>query len=73
MRTSLTGRLVYAADDLRILRDCLHKLAASILTDSNGISTESYTLLCRVFERVGGMASIKVDATDGRFYIPEEV
>lgn len=72
MRTSLTSRMIYAADDLRILRDCLHRLAESLLKDGSGISTESYTLLRRVFERVGGMATIKVDIADGRLYIPEE-
>jgi len=26
-----------------------------------------------VFDRVGGMPALNVDATDGRFYLPEEV
>jgi|688.fasta_scaffold120433_11 hypothetical protein len=73
MRTSLTGRLVRAADDLRRLRSDLNSLAVALLTDDNGISQESYGLLRSVFARVGGMPALNVDATDGRFYIPEEV
>jgi len=73
MRTSLTGRLVRAADDLRLLRADLNSLAVALLTDENGISEEADRLLRSVFDRVGGMPNLNVDATDGRFYLPEEV
>jgi hypothetical protein len=73
MRASLTGRLVRAADDLRRLRSDLNSLAVALLTDGDGVSEEAYGLLRSVFDRVGGMPNLNVDATDGRFYIPEEV
>lgn len=73
MRTSLTSRLVHAADDLRLLRSDLNSLAVALLTDENGISEEADRLLRSVFDRVGGMPNLNVDATDGRFYLPEEV
>jgi hypothetical protein len=44
-----------------------------LLTDGDGVSEESYRLLRSVFDRVGGMPALNVDATDGRFYLPEEV
>jgi len=73
MQASVTGRLVRAADDLRRLRADLNSLAVCLLTDGDGVSEESYRLLRSVFDRVGGMPALNVDATDGRFYIPEEV
>jgi len=73
MRTSLTSRLVHAADDLRLLRADLNSLAVALLTDENGISEEADRLLRSVFDRVGGMPNLNVDATDGRLYLPEEV
>jgi hypothetical protein len=71
MQTSLTNRLVRAADDLRRLRADLNNLAVSLLTDREGISGDAYLLLRSVFDRVGGMPELNVDATDGRWYIPE--
>jgi hypothetical protein len=65
--------LVHAADDLRLLRSDLNSLAVALLTDENGISEEADRLLRSVFDRVGGMPNLRVDATDGRFYLPEEV
>ena len=71
MRKSLTSRLVQAADGLRLLRSDVNRLAESILTDDNGISEVSYLRLCAVFDRLGGMPELNVDATDSRWYIPE--
>lgn len=71
MRTSLTSRLVQAADGLRLLRSDVNRLAESILTDDNGISEVSYLRLCAVFDRLGGMPELTIDATDGRWYMPE--
>jgi len=69
--TSLTGRLVRAADDLRELRIDLHNLCLLLLQDEAGLSFEAYTLLERVCLRVGGMAEINAnERADGRFYIP---
>jgi hypothetical protein len=69
--TSLTGRLVRAADDLRELRIDLHNLALLLLQDDAGLSAESYALLDQVFLRVGGLADINArERNDGRFYIP---
>ncbi len=70
---SITGRMLKAADDLRLLRADLNSLAVALLTDENGISEEADRLLRTVFDRVGGMPHLNVDATDGRFYLPEEV
>jgi|LakMenEpi03Aug12_release.lakeMendotaPanAssembly.Ray.scaffolds.fasta_scaffold680670_2 hypothetical protein len=72
MRTSLTSRLVHVTEDLRLLRSDLNSLAVALLTDENGISEEASRLLSSVFDRLGGMPALKVDATDGRFYIPAE-
>jgi len=71
MRTSLTSRLVHAADDLRLLRSDVNRLAESILAEDHGISEVSYLRLRAVFDRLGGMPELNVDATDGRWYIPE--
>jgi hypothetical protein len=75
--TSLTGRLVRAADDLRELRSDLHNLSLLLLQDEAGMSFDAYTLLERVCQRVGGMAEINATEmdggdirADGRFYIP---
>jgi hypothetical protein len=69
--TSLTGRLVRAADDLRELRIDLHNLALLLLQDDAGLSAESHALLDQVFLRVGGLADINArERNDGRFYIP---
>jgi hypothetical protein len=72
MRTSLTSRLVHVTEDLRLLRSDLNSLAVALLTDENGISEEASRLLSSVFDRLGGMPNLNVDATDGRFYIPTE-
>jgi hypothetical protein len=72
MRTSLTSRLVHVTEDLRLLRSELNSLAVALLTDENGISEEASRLLSSVFDRLGGMPNLNVDATDGRFYIPAE-
>ncbi len=69
--TSLTGRLVRAADDLRELRIDLHNLAIRLLEDDAGLSAESYWLRDQVFQRVGGLAAVNArKRDDGRFYIP---
>ncbi len=72
MRASLTSRLVHVTEDLRLLRSDLNSLAVALLTDENGISEEASRLLSSVFDRLGGMPNLNVDATDGRFYIPAE-
>lgn len=69
--TSLTGRLVRAADDLRELRIDLHNLALLLLQDDAGLSHDALTTLDMVFQRVGGLAAIDaIERDDGRFYIP---
>jgi len=69
--TSLTGRLVRAADDLRELRIDLHNLCLLLLQDEAGMSFDAYTLLELVCRRVGGMAEINAnERADGRFYLP---
>jgi hypothetical protein len=69
--TSLTGRLVRAADDLRELRSDLHNLSLLLLQDEAGMSFDAYTLLELVCQRVGGMAEINArERADGRLYIP---
>lgn len=69
--TSLTGRLVRAADDLRELRIDLHNLALLLLQDEAGLSHDALTTLDMVFQRVGGLAAIDaIERDDGRFYIP---
>jgi hypothetical protein len=67
---SLTATLTSANDILRALRADANELAVSLLDDDNGISTESYELLTVLFARLGGMPELNVDATDGRWYIP---
>jgi hypothetical protein len=54
------------------VRADVNNLAVSLLNDDNGISTESYDLLNALFARLGGMPKLwqQVDATDGRWYIP---
>ena len=70
MPTSVTSRLVHAADDLRELRIDLHNLAIRLLEDDAGLSAESYWLLDQVFQRVGGMARINAGKrADGRFFL----
>lgn len=70
--TSLTSRLVRAADDLLELRIDLHNLSLLLLQDEAGMSAESYALLDQVFLRVGGLAAINArERDDGRFYIPQ--
>lgn len=70
MRTSLTGRLVHAADDLRNLRIDLHNLAIRLLEDDAGLSAESYWLLDQVFQRVGGLAALHArKREDGRLFL----
>jgi hypothetical protein len=70
MRTSLTARLVHAAEDLRLLRADVNTLAMCLLDDDNGISEQAYMTLAAVCERLGGMPQLNVDVTDGRYYIP---
>lgn len=72
MRTSLTGRIANATEDLKLLRDDLNNLSIALLITGDGISEEAYRLLRSVFDRVGGMAFLSADATDGRFHITEE-
>jgi hypothetical protein len=62
--------LVRVADDLRMLRADLNELALVLLNDDNGISEDAYVRLRMLFDRVGGMPELNVDATDGRWYIP---
>jgi hypothetical protein len=67
---SITGRMLHAADDLRELRIDLHNLAIRLLEDDAGLSAESYWLLDRVFQRVGGMATLTArKREDGRFFL----
>lgn len=69
MPTSVTSRLVHAADDLRNLRIDLHNLAIRLLEDEAGLSAESYWLLDQVFQRVGGLSALHArKRDDGRFY-----
>lgn len=70
--TSLTSRLVRAADDLRELRIDLHNLSLLLLQDEAGMSFDAYNLLELVCRRVGGMAEINAsERAGGRFYIPQ--
>ena len=49
------------------------KLAYHLLTDDNSISQSSYESLLQIFTFVGiEDIQLQVDATDGRFYIPED-
>ena len=53
-------------------------LVDSMLRDENGISEDTYDALCQMFVATGNMdlwheISLRVEATDGRFYIPEDV
>ena len=67
---SITTQHREFGDSLRQLRADLADLAHSLLDDDQGISEDSYMLLRQVFDRVGGMPALSVDATDGRMNIP---
>ena len=54
--------------------DQLRQLALALLNDDNGISEEAYDLLRALLEE-HGLTDItdRVDATDGRFYLPHGI
>lgn len=66
---SITKQHRESGDSLRQLRADLADLAYSLMDDDQGISEDSYMLLRQVFDRVGGMPALPVNATDGRMYL----
>ena len=54
-----------------IMVSLVQKLATAILTDENGASEDTYEYL-RMLLFEFGLSTPKVNATNGRFYIPEE-
>lgn len=64
---------VVAAADLRA---AFLAMAEAILDDENGISERAYSALLKYAETVSGQCANelrrRVDATDGRFYLPSE-
>ena len=67
---SITKQHRELGDSLRYLRADLADLAHSLMDDDQGISEDSYMLLRQVFDRVGGMPALSVDATYGRMHMP---
>jgi len=67
---TLTGRLMLAVDELRELRAEVNDLALLLLDSDDGITEGQYVALAAVMNRLGGMPDLKVDVTDGRYYIP---
>lgn len=53
--------------------ECLFKLTYKLLTDEHGISEEAYEELYSLLESFNlDYIAHYVDATDGRYYIPEQ-
>jgi hypothetical protein len=67
---TLTGRLIRAAEDLQQLRAEVNTLALLLLDGDDGITEGQYLALEAVMLRLGGMPELRVDATDGRYYLP---
>jgi len=52
-------------------RNFLHKLFVSILNDDNGVSEETWAIIQEPLYMIDCGAWKAVEATDGRFYLPE--